>query len=176
MARLRLLPRLLLGACLALCATGVLAAPPSDDDIERLLKASRAESMLNAILPQMEAVQRQQFDQLTAGKPLSAEQKAEVEEIHARTNQILRQALSWEQMRPLYLEVYKKTFTAEEVRAIARLYQSRAGQSLLDKTPALTQNLMQAMEQKMIPMLEQLQGELQTVAEEKAKAAPAKKK
>ncbi|MCY7313902.1 MAG: DUF2059 domain-containing protein, partial [Pseudoxanthomonas sp.] len=92
------------------------------------------------------------------------------------TSQIVRQALSWEQMRPLYLEVYRKTFTAEEVRGITRFYQSRAGQSLLDKTPALTQNLMQAMEQKMIPMLEQLQGELQTVAEEKAKAAPAKKK
>ena len=172
----RLLQRLLAGACLGLCAATAFAAPPSDADIERLLKASRAESMLNAILPQMEALQRQQFDQLTAGKPLSAEQKAEVDRIQSRTNQIVRTSLAWEQMRPLYIDVYKQTFTSDEVKAMAKFYESPAGKSLLDKTPVLMQNLMLAIQQKMIPMLEALQTELKTVAEEEAKAAPAKKK
>jgi hypothetical protein len=168
--------RWLAAACLALCTASALAAPPSDADIERLLKASRAESMLNAILPQMEAMQRQQFEQLTAGKPLSAEQKADVDRIQSRTNAIVRESLAWEQMRPVYIDVYKKTFTSEEVKAMAKFYESPAGKSLLDKTPLLMQNLMQAIQQKMIPMLEALQTELKTVAEEEAKAAPAKKK
>ena len=176
MPRRTLLQKLLVGACLALCASTAFAAPPSDADIERLLKASRAESMLNAILPQMEALQRQQFDQLTAGKPLSAEQKAEVDRIQSRTNEIVRTSLAWEEMRPLYVDVYKKTFTSEEVKAMAKFYESPAGKSLLDKTPLLMQNLMLAIQQKMIPMLEALQAELKTVAEEEAKAAPAKKK
>ena len=176
MPRRTLLQKLLFGACLALCAASAFAAPPSDADIERLLKASRAESMLNAILPQMEALQRQQFDQLTAGKPLSAEQKAEVDRIQSRTNEIVRASLAWEEMRPLYVDVYKKTFTSEEVKAMAKFYESPAGKSLLEKTPALMQNLMLAIQQKMIPMLEALQAELKTVAEEEAKAAPAKKK
>ena len=176
MPRRTLLQKLLVGACLALCAASAFAAPPSDADIERLLKASRAESMLNAILPQMEALQRQQFDQLTAGKPLSAEQKAEVDRIQSRTNEIVRTSLAWEEMRPLYVDVYKKTFTSEEVKAMAKFYESPAGKSLLDKTPLLMQNLMLAIQQKMIPMLEALQAELKTVAEEEAKAAPAKKK
>ena len=176
MPRRTLLQKLLFGACLALCASTAFAAPPSDADIERLLKASRAESMLNAILPQMEALQRQQFDQLTAGKPLSAEQKAEVDRIQSRTNEIVRTSLAWEEMRPLYVDVYKKTFTSEEVKAMAKFYESPAGKSLLEKTPALMQNLMLAIQQKMIPMLEALQAELKTVAEEAAKAAPAKKK
>lgn len=176
MPRHTLLQKLLVGASLALCAASAFAAPPSDADIERLLKASRAESMLNAILPQMEALQRQQFDQLTAGKPLSVEQKAEVDRIQSRTNEIVRTSLAWEEMRPLYVDVYKKTFTSEEVKAMAKFYESPAGKSLLEKTPALMQNLMLAIQQKMIPMLEALQAELKTVAEEEAKAAPAKKK
>ena len=176
MPRRTLLQKLLVGASLALCAASAFAAPPSDADIERLLKASRAESMLNAILPQMEALQRQQFDQLTAGKPLSVEQKAEVDRIQSRTNEIVRASLAWEQMRPLYIEVYKKTFTSEEVKAMAKFYESPAGKSLLEKTPVLMQNLMLAIQQKMIPMLEALQAELKTVAEEEAKAAPTKKK
>ena len=152
--------RLLVAACLALCAATALAAPPSDADIERLLKASRAESMLNAILPQMEEMQRQQFAQITAGKELTAEQKTEVDRIQARTNEIVRQTLAWDQMRPLYVDVYKKTFTSEDVKSISKFYESQAGRNLLDKTPALMQNLMVAIQQKIIPMIEELQAEL----------------
>ena len=173
MSRAPLLRRLFASACLALFATSAFAAPPSDADIERLLKASRAESMLGAILPQMEAMQQQQFQQLTAGKDLTAEQKAEVERIQSRTNEIVRKSLAWEEMRPLYVDVYRKTFTSEEVKAIAKFYESPAGKNLLDKTPALMQNLMLAIQQKIVPMLDELQAELKTVAEEEAKAAPA---
>ena len=173
MPRTPLLPRLFASACLALFAASAFAAPPTDADIERLLKASRAQSMLGAILPQMEAMQQQQFQQLTAGKDLTAEQKAEVERIQSRTNEIVRKSLAWEEMRPLYVDVYRKTFTSEEVKAIAKFYESPAGKNLLDKTPALMQNLMLAIQQKIVPMLDELQAELKTVAEEEAKAAPA---
>ena len=173
MSRAHLLPRLFASASLAFFTASAFAAPPSDADIERLLKASRAESMLGAILPQMEAMQQQQFQQLTAGKDLTAEQKAEVERIQSRTNEIVRKSLAWEEMRPLYVDVYRKTFTSEEVKAIAKFYESPAGKNLLDKTPALMQNLMLAIQQKIVPMLDELQAELKTVAEEEAKAAPA---
>ncbi len=165
-----LLPRLLLTACLALSAFAAAAAPPSDQDIERLLTASRAQGMLDAILPQMEAMQRQQFEQITAGKNLNAEQKAEIERLHVRTSDILRRSLSWEEMRPLYIDVYKKTFSREDVRAMAKFYESPAGKSLLDKTPALMQNLMGAVQQKVLPLLEELKTELDTVAVEPVKA------
>ena len=164
--------RLLVAACFALCSATAFAAPPTDADIERLLKASRAESMLSAILPQMEEMQRQQFEQITAGKDLTAEQKAEVDRIQARTNEIVRKTLAWDQMRPLYVDVYKKTFTAEDVKAIAKFYESAAGRSLLDKTPALMQNLMGAIQQKMVPMMEELQAEIQNVTPAPVPAPP----
>jgi hypothetical protein len=166
----RSFPRLLLAACLALSALTAAAAPPSDADIERLLTASRAQGMLDAVLPQMEAMQRQQFEQITAGKDLGAEQKAEIERMHVRTSDILRRSLSWQEMRPLYIDVYKKTFTREDVRAMTKFYESPAGKSLLDKTPALMQNLMGAVQQKVLPLLEQLKTELDTVAVEPVKA------
>ncbi|RZA37102.1 MAG: DUF2059 domain-containing protein [Lysobacteraceae bacterium] len=171
--------RLLVATCLALCSATAFAAPPTDADIERLLKASRAESMLSAILPQMEEMQRQQFEQITAGKELTAEQKAEVDRIQARTNEIVRKTLAWDQMRPLYVDVYKKTFTSEDVKSISKFYESPAGKNLLDKTPALMQNLMGAIQQKIIPMVEELQAELKESTKEMPApevTPPAKKK
>ena len=158
----RALPRLLFALAL-LASAPVFAAEPTDADIARLLKASRAESLLAGVVPQMEAVQQQEFDKHFAGKEMTEEQKAEVARIQAKTREIVRKALSWEQMRPVYLDVYKKTYTREDVRAITKFYESAAGQRMLDKNPALMQNIMTAVQQKMVPMLDELQAEIKNI-------------
>lgn len=158
----RLLSRLLVIAALAVAAPAF-AADPTDADIDRLLKASRAESLLAGVVPQMEAVQQQEFDKHFAGKEMTEEQQAEVARIQAKTQEIVRKALSWEEMRPVYLDVYKKTYTRDDVRAITKFYESAAGQRMLDKNPALMQNIMSAVQQKMVPMLEELQNEIKNI-------------
>ncbi|KRA54361.1 hypothetical protein ASD77_07030 [Pseudoxanthomonas sp. Root65] len=159
----RRLARLLLVIVALAFAGTAFAAEPSDADIDRLLKASRAESLLAGMVPQMEAVQQQEFDKHFAGQEMTGEQKAEVARIQAKTQEIIRKALSWEQMRPVYLDVYKKTYTREDVRAISKFYESAAGQRMLDKNPALMQNIMSAVQQKMVPMLEELQAEIRNI-------------
>ena len=164
------LPRLLLATGLLLASIApALAAAPTDADINRLLAASRAQNMLDSMLPQMEAMQAQQFAQLTANQQLSDDQKARVQRIQQRTSQTLREALSWSQMRPMYVELYKQSFSKEDVLAMADFYESAAGQSLLDKTPTLTQNLMVAIQQKMTPLLADLQKDLEQITSEPAK-------
>lgn len=151
---------LLVAVLFASASVSAFAAQPSDADIERLLKASRAESMLDAIVPQVEAAQQQQFEQITAGKQLSPEQRDEIERIRQRTTDIVRRTLAWEEMKPLYVDVYKQTFSRDDIRAITKFYESPAGQRMLDKNPALMQNLMAAIQQKMVPMLQELETEL----------------
>ncbi len=162
------LPRLLLAVTLMLGSVGVaMATPPSDSDINRLLAASRAQNMLDAMLPQMEAMQAQQFSQLTREQSFTPEQKQRLQRIQQRTSQTLREALSWSQLRPMYVDMYKQSFTKEDVLAMAEFYESPAGQSLLDKTPALMQNLMVAIQQKMNPLLADLQKDLEQIVNEK---------
>ncbi|WP_147675627.1 DUF2059 domain-containing protein [Xanthomonas massiliensis] len=152
--------RCLLAVLLALLAAPALAAPPTDADINRLLAASRAQSLLEGLLPQMEAMQQQQFDRLLAGNRLEDAQRQRVLQVQERTRQALRRLLSWPEMRPLYLDLYKRTFSREDVLAMAEFYESPAGQSLLDKTPLLMQNLMVAIQQKIQPQFAELEAEL----------------
>ncbi len=158
--------RSLLAIVFACAASTAFAVEPTDADIERLLKASRAESMLEQMLPQMEILQQEQFDRLVQGKDLTDAQKAELEQIQAKTTGIVRKALSWEEMRPLYIDVYKKSFSRADIQATTKFYESRAGQSLLDKTPALMQNLMQAVQAKMVPLFAELETEIRNVSDE----------
>ncbi|MBO9880870.1 DUF2059 domain-containing protein [Xanthomonas sp. D-109] len=162
--------RLLLALLLALAALPALAEPPTDADVNRLLSASRAQNMLDTMLPQIEAMQRQQFAQLTAQHPLDTAQQQKLQQIQERTQATVRKALSWQEMRPLYVNLYKQTFSKQEVLAMAEFYESPAGQSLLDKTPQLMQNLMGAIQQKMTPLFADLQKDL----EQTVNAPPAK--
>jgi len=157
--------------------TPALAAPPSDADINRLLAASRAQSMLDTMLPQIEAMQRQQFAQVAAQRQLDPARQEQLQRIEQRTSQTIRQALSWKELRPMYVDLYKKSFSKEDVLAMAEFYESSAGQSLLDKTPALMQNVMVAIQTKMQPLFVDLQKDLEAIVnEEPAPAAPAKGK
>ena len=161
------LTRLLLATTLLFGSIALAAAsPPSDSDINRLLAASRAQSMLDAMLPQMEAMQAQQFSQLTREQSFTPEQKQQLQRIQQRTSQTLREALSWSQLRPMYVDIYKQSFTREDVLAMAEFYESPAGQSLLDKTPTLMQNLMVAIQQKVNPLLTSLQTDLEAIVAE----------
>lgn len=172
MPRRRFAPVLLLMSLMAAIAPPALAREPTDEEIERLLTASRAQSMLAGIQPQVEAMQREQFAQLTQGKTLSPEQQAEIDQIQLKTSNIVRQTLAWESMRPVYLDVYRKTFDDDDVKAMTKFYESKAGQHLLDRTPAMMQTLMVAIQQKMIPHLEALQAEVKTVSAQPLPAPP----
>lgn len=172
MPRRRFAPVLLLMSLMAAIAPPALAREPTDEEIERLLTASRAQSMLAGIQPQVEAMQREQFAQLTQGKTLSPEQQAEIQQIQLKTSDIVRQTLAWESMRPVYLDVYRKTFDDDDVKAMTKFYESKAGQHLLDRTPAMMQSLMVAIQQKMIPQLEALQAEVKTVSAQPLPAPP----
>ena len=164
--RTRCVPLLVAASLLLACVAPAWAAPATDADVNRLLAASRAQNMLDAMLPQMEAMQAQQFAQIGEKQSLTAEQKAGLQRIQQRTSQTLRQALAWSQMRPMYVDLYKQSFSKEDVLAMAEFYESPAGQSLLDKTPALMQNLMVAIQQKMIPLMADLQKDLEKINSE----------
>jgi len=171
-------PRLSVHGCLAvllaLASFAAQAAPPTDADVNRLLAASRAQTMLDSMLPQLEQMQREQFARVAAERPLTPAQQAQLRQVQDRTRQTLGQALSWSQMRPMYVDLYKRTFSREDVIAMAEFYESPAGQSLLDKTPLLMRNVMEAIQQKMTPMMVDLQKDLNQILAEPAAPAPAK--
>lgn len=150
-----------------LCApAAALAAAPTDGDINRLLSASRAQTMIDTMLPQILQMQQQQIDQFLSQRNLDARQQDQVRKIQARSIEAVKEALSWQELRPMYVDLYKKTFTREEVLAMAEFYESPAGQGLLDKTPALMQNVMVAMQGRMQTLMHGLADDIEKIVAE----------
>lgn len=149
-----------LAALLALTSLSPLAfaAPPSEAQVDRLLDVMRAEQTVEAMVPQVMASQQQMVAQLTQGAE-PAQQQAAMRAAESSMRAV-QSTLTWEKLQPLYRDIYSRTFTAEDTEAMIAFYTSPAGQSLLDKTPALMQNTMTAVQSLVMPMLQQLEQDL----------------
>ena len=134
--------------------------PADDARIDRLLEVTRAREMLDATLPQIEASQRQMLAQMTAGRELDTAQQQRIDSLLASSSSAVRKALSWENLAPVYRDIYRQTFTGDDIDAIIAFYESPAGQRMLEKMPALMQNTMTAMQRLIVPMLQQMERDL----------------
>lgn len=143
---------------LAILSPLTLAAPPDEAQVDRLLEVMRAEQTVAAMVPQLMASQQQMVAQATQNASPSQQQAAmRAAESSMRA---VQSTLTWETLQPLYRDIYSRTFSAEDTEAMIAFYTSPAGQSLLDKTPALMQNTMTAVQSLVMPMLQQLEQEL----------------
>lgn len=153
--------RAALTACLLCLSVAVHAATPTEAQIDKLLEVMRARQTMDAILPQLLDSQQRMVEQMAAERGLSAEQRRQFDRILAKTNQRISQALTWEKLQPLYRDIYGKTFSAEDVEATIGFYSTPAGQNLLDKMPALMQNTMAAMQALVMPVMKELQADIE---------------
>lgn len=154
------LTRIFALAVLLAAAPLAAAQQPSEAQVDRLLEVMRAKETLDATLPQVQAMQQQMVAQMTAGQELDEEDRARINRMLESTNSSLATVLTWERMGPMYRDIYAQTFTAEDVEAIIGFYESPAGQKTLDKMPQLMQNTMAAVQQLVMPLLQQLEQDI----------------
>lgn len=155
----RLMP-LFAVALFCMAAPLAFAAPPTDAQIDKLLEVMRARQTVDAMLPQIESSQKQMMAQMTAGQNVTPEQRASIERIVDKTNARIRPALAWDKLEPMYRDIYRQTFSGEDVDAMVEFYGSAAGQRVLDKMPQLMQQTMAAMQKLVVPMLQDMQRDI----------------
>lgn len=131
--------------------------------IEEMLKLTNADAMTNQMIDQMRKLAVQNTSQ--AGGP-------EEQTIQNRIFDLLKQELSWEKMKPHYVQLYNELFTEQELDGIVAFYRSPAGQAMTKKMPELVQRsiaLSQRQMSEVMPKVKQIIEDARA-----AKPAPAK--
>jgi hypothetical protein len=146
------------------------AAPPSDQSINQLLQLTKVDKLADSFLNQMDGAMKSALQQTTRGKTLSAEEQAIIDRQQARMISILKEELSWDKMKDLYVQVYRETFSQEEVDGLIAFYQTPVGQSFVNKQPELIKRTMAIMQQRMAPLLQKIQKMSEETAAELKKA------
>jgi hypothetical protein len=144
------------------------AAPASQESIEALLVATKAESLVDGMYGNIEQAMRRSLAAATQGRPVSEEQQRILDAMPAKFSKVMREEMSWPKMRPLYIQIYQESFSQEEIDGLLAFYSSPAGQAFVAKMPVVMQRSMEVMQSQMVPLMEKMKAAMQeAVAEAK---------
>lgn len=154
-------------------------APASDESIKRLLVVTNAKKISDDMMSQMDTGMRNAVKQALQGKTVTPEQKKAFDTMQDKIDALLKQELSWEKLEPLYVQIYRDSFTQEEISGILAFYETPVGQALIKKMPLVMQKSMEDMQKRMgelVPKLQKIQQEtLMQLKEEPSKSGKAGK-
>ena len=142
-------------SALAAISTSALAAPPapSEDSIRRLLEVTEARKLLDGMMAQIDTLMRRNMDQALRGRQLTSEQEAIIARMRNKMADAFREEMAWDKLEPLYVRVYRDTFTQTEVDGMLAFYRTDAGRAVIVKMPAVLQTTMGQMQQRMQPLI-----------------------
>jgi hypothetical protein len=179
--------RILICLCLTIGCSIVLAEDPpstptdaasaaaSEASLKELLEVAKARKVLDTMLEHVDQVMKQAMLEATGGKPVSAKVQKHIDKLEADLKALFKEECSWEKMEPIYLRIYQKSLTQQEVDGMIAFYKTPAGKAVMDKMPVILQNSIEEMKQMMGPMMQRLQRMQQEVRTEMKEEGKEKK-
>ena len=158
--------KIIAGFSLVICAFSALAAEPTDASIEKLLIVMKAESLMDSVYGSLEQNMRQGMTQVAASQQMSDEQKRVLENAPKKFAKVVREELTWANLKPLYIQVYKESFDQKDIDGLIAFYSSKVGQSYINKMPLAMQKTMTAVQQRMEPMIQKMGDAMKEAVEE----------
>jgi hypothetical protein len=139
----------LAGILLATCLISPAFAadtPPSDASLHELLDVMHAHSTLDSTMKQVEDMMHSSVESGLAGKSLDEGQRKIVESGEAKMSALIMSAMTWDKMEPMYLGIYRRSFSQKEVDDMLTFYRSPSGQAVVAKLPVVTQETMKSVQ------------------------------
>jgi hypothetical protein len=147
-------------------------AAPSEASIKQLLEVAQAHKLIDGMMTQMDAFMKTAMQQAAQGQQIPAEVQKDIDKRQAEMVAAMKEMLDWNKLEPLYVRVYQKSFTQQEVDGMIAFYKTPTGQAVLTKMPVVMQNTMTEMQQMIAPLMQRIkQMQQEVVTEIEAKKA-----
>lgn len=99
------------------------------------------------------------------------EQQAIGKRAMAAVQKVVEKYLSWEKLKPDYMQIFAETFSEQELDDLIAFYRTPSGRALVEKTPAMMEKTNLVVQRKMGDM----QAEMRATIEALVKEATSKK-
>ena len=137
-------------------AVAAQAAPPSDESLVKMMNALQLQTTLDQMVTQMEAGMKTALTQSLKEKELNPLQTAELGQLQLKMSATIKEDLSFAKVKDVYLQVYRETFTQDEVNGIVAFCASPAGRAMLAKIDPATKKASLLLRERMGPTLQKL--------------------
>jgi len=139
---------------------------PSEQSIKELLRVTESRKLLDSMMGQMDNFMKSSMQQAFKGKTITTEEQKIIDDMQSKMMDIFKQEMSWESLEPLYIQIYRDSFTQQEVDGMLAFYKSPSGQAVIKKMPLVVRNAMIEMQKRMGPIYQKIDKMIdETIAE-----------
>jgi uncharacterized protein len=115
----------------------------SEATIREILVTTRFQALMDTQRAQLEEKMRLSLQNALSKETLNAAQKEILVKRQKELAAIVLEAVSYDYLEPIAIDMYQKTFTDREAADILAFYKSPAGQVLVEKMPLVMNQIMQ---------------------------------
>lgn len=142
--------KLILLILIMFCTTAYGAdTKPSDESIKELLRVTESQKLLDSMMGQMDNLLKSSLQQALQGKTITQKEQKLADDMQKKMIVIFKEEMNWEMLEPLFTQIYRDSFTQQEVDGMLAFYKSPSGQSVIKKMPLVMQNTMTEMQKRM---------------------------
>lgn len=123
-------------------STVAVSAPASENSIKELMSVTQMQKLLDGVRAQVDSEFNNAIKQALKGETPSHSQQQAIDNMKDRMSALIQGELTWEKLEPMYVSLYKESFSEEEVAGMLSFYKTPAGQAVIYKLPVLTQKTM----------------------------------
>ena len=161
-----MLKRILIAVALACPVAYAADPPPSDASIKQLLEVAQAHKFVDTMMSQMDTIMKNAMQAATQGQPVSPEVQKTFDKCRTDVVSVMKEQFTWDKLEPMYVRIYQKSLSQQEVDGMIAFYKTSAGQALINKMPIIMQNTMSEVMQMMGPMTQRIQQMQQEIVAE----------
>jgi len=125
--------------------------------VRELMAVTQTKRILDNAMAQIDGWMNSTMKQATAGKKLTPEQDKVVADMQAKMVALYKKDMTWDTLQPMFVDIYQKSFTQEEIDGMLTFYRSKAGQAMITKMPIVMQSSMQIMQKKLVALMPKIQ-------------------
>jgi uncharacterized protein len=142
---------------LMLCTTAYGAdTKPSEQSIKELLRVTESRKLLDSIMGQMDNFMKSSMQQAFKGRTMTPKEQKLIDDMQSKMIAIFKQEMNWEMLESLFTQIYRDSFTQQEVDGMLVFYKSPSGQAVIKKMPLVMQNTMTEMQKRMGPIYQKI--------------------
>lgn len=139
---------------------------PSEASIKQLLELTQAHKLIDSTIAQMDGFMKQMMQQATQGQKVSPQIQKDIDKRQSEAMATMKELLDWNKLEPMYVRVYQKSLTQQDVDGMIAFYKTTSGQAVISKMPVIMQNTFGEMQQMMAPLMQRMRQDQQAVAAE----------
>lgn len=137
----------------------------SETSIRELLAVTQSQRMLADTTAQIDSMMQTSMQQAHGHKVLTPREEEILTEMRGKILVVVGDFLKWSDLEPMFVDIYKRSFSQQEIDGMLTFYKSDAGRAVTNKMPLVMQNTMQAIQGRLAHLAPKMQAlQRETVA------------